>query len=143
MTSSHDLPRTILLWLAVVGAVAPLIFFARFFATEGYAGFVPALFVNGAAGGFTTDLLISSLVFWIFAFAETRRGALSRPLAVRGHQPGDRIVVCVAARPESVAAEPSLGQLVWQSVVTVQRRTEPRSASVAVRGDSPAPHRGR
>ena len=79
MTSSHDLPRTILLWLAGVGAVAPLIFFARFVAIEGYAGFVPALFVNGAAGGFTIDLLISSLVFWIFAFAETRRGALSRP----------------------------------------------------------------
>ena len=79
MTSNHDLPRTTLLWLAGVGAVAPLIFFARFVAIEGYAGFVPALFVNGAAGGFTIDLLISSLVFWIFAFAETRRGALSRP----------------------------------------------------------------
>ena len=79
MTSNHDLPRTVLLWLAVAGAVAPWIFFARFFAIEGYAAFVPALFVNGAAGGFTADLLISSLVFWIFAFAETRRGALSRP----------------------------------------------------------------
>ena len=79
MTSSHNLPRTILLFLAVVGAVAPWLFFARFFATEGSVGFVPALFVNGAAGGFTTDLLISSLVFWIFAFGETKRGALSRP----------------------------------------------------------------
>ena len=43
MTSNHDLPRTILLWLAGVGAVAPLIFFARFIAIEGYAGFVPAV----------------------------------------------------------------------------------------------------
>jgi hypothetical protein len=41
MTSSHNLPRTILLFLAVVGAVAPWLFFARFFATEGSAGFVP------------------------------------------------------------------------------------------------------
>ena len=79
MTSSHDLPRTILLWLAIVGAVAPWIFFARYIAVEGAAGFVPALFVNGAAGGFTTDVLISSLVFWIFVFAEEKRGALSRP----------------------------------------------------------------
>ena len=79
MTSSHDLPRTILLWLAIVGAVAPWIFFARYIAVEGSAGFVPALFVNGAAGGFTTDLLISSLVFWIFVFTEEKRGALSRP----------------------------------------------------------------
>ena len=79
MTSSHDFPRTILLWLAIVGAVAPWIFFAGFLAIEGSAGFLPALFVNGAGGGFTTDLLISSLVFRIFAFAETKRGALSRP----------------------------------------------------------------
>lgn len=79
MTTSHDLPRTMLLWLAILGAVVPWIFFGRFIVVEGAAGFIPALFVNGAAGGFTTDLLIPSLVFWIFAFTETKRGALRRP----------------------------------------------------------------
>ncbi len=72
--------RTIYLLLAIVGAVAPWFFFAQFFAAEGLAGrFVPSLFVNGAAGGLTTDLLISSLVFWIFLFPEARRTGVGRP----------------------------------------------------------------
>ncbi len=71
---------TIYLLLAIVGAVLPWIFFAGFFAAEGLAGhFVPALFVNGAAGGFTVDLLASSLVFWIFLFSEARRARIGRP----------------------------------------------------------------
>lgn len=84
--SSNDpevqtMPRsTLYLILAIVGAAAPWLFFARFFATAGPgADFVGALFVNGAAGGFTTDLLISSLVFWIFLYAEARRSGVGRP----------------------------------------------------------------
>ena len=44
--------------------------FLDFFASDGMAlgGFVAALFVNGAAGGFTADLLITSMVFWIYMF---------------------------------------------------------------------------
>ena len=65
---------TLLLALAGFGAVAPYVFFSQFFASEGLGGdFIGALFVNGAAGGFATDVLISSLVFWIFLFAEARR----------------------------------------------------------------------
>ena len=72
--------QSIFLLLAIVGAIAPWFFFAQFFGAEGLAGaFVPALFANGAAGGFTTDLLISSLVFWIFLFPEARRTGLGRP----------------------------------------------------------------
>lgn len=75
----HMSRRTIYLLLAVVGAVVPWLFFARFFAAEGLGGaFIPALFVNGAAGGLTADLLISSLVFWIFLFAEARRTGVGR-----------------------------------------------------------------
>jgi hypothetical protein len=44
--------------LAAIGALLPWLFFLQFFRVEGLAGdFVGALFVNGAAGGFTTDLL--------------------------------------------------------------------------------------
>ena len=65
---------TIFLGLALIGAVAPYAFFLQFFAAEGLGGnFVGALFVNGAAGGFAADLLITSLVFWVFLFAEARR----------------------------------------------------------------------
>jgi hypothetical protein len=66
--------------LAAIGALLPWLFFLQFFRVEGLAGdFVGALFVNGAAGGFTTDLLISSVVFWVFLFAEARRCGVARP----------------------------------------------------------------
>ena len=47
-----------------------LLFFFQFFGTAGLdlPAFVGALFANGAAGGFTADLLITSLVFWIYLF---------------------------------------------------------------------------
>ena len=59
-----------LIW-AILGAVIPILFFLGFFHDEmvGVAGFVPALFVNGPAGGFASDLLISSFVFWTYMFA--------------------------------------------------------------------------
>lgn len=70
---------SIYLTLAVLGAVAPYFFFLQFFAAEGLAGdFVGALFVNGAAGGFSADLLISSLVFWIYMLGEARRVGVAR-----------------------------------------------------------------
>jgi hypothetical protein len=66
--------------LASLGAVLPWFFFVEFFAAEGLAGdFVGSLFVNGAAGGFSADLLVSSLVFWIFLFPEARRAGVARP----------------------------------------------------------------
>ncbi len=53
---------------SITGAVVPFIFFVDFFNAEGLllTTFVSALFVNGAAGGFTADLLITSAVFWAF-----------------------------------------------------------------------------
>lgn len=62
--------NNVYLILAILGAVVPYVFFLDFFAAHGLAlgGFVTALFANGAAGGFTADLLITSLVFWIVIF---------------------------------------------------------------------------
>ncbi|GDY27993.1 MULTISPECIES: DUF2834 domain-containing protein [unclassified Agarivorans] len=58
------------LLLAIVGAVVPYLFFFEFFNLHGISLtlFVSALFANGAAAGFSADLLISSLVFWLFMF---------------------------------------------------------------------------
>jgi hypothetical protein len=55
---------------AIVGAVVPILFFVGVFHTHmvGPVGFVPALFANSAAAGFSADLLITSFVFWIFMF---------------------------------------------------------------------------
>ena len=51
--------------------MVPNIFFIDFIGTAGLdaAAFIAALFVNGAAGGFTADVLISSVVFWIYMFS--------------------------------------------------------------------------
>ncbi len=59
---------------AIVGAVVPYIFFADFLTGAGFdlSAFAGALFVNGAAGGFSADLLISSFIFWAYMF--TQRG---------------------------------------------------------------------
>ena len=58
-----------LVW-AVLGALVPILFFLGVFHGEivGVAGFVPALFANGPAGGFAADLFISSFVFWTYMF---------------------------------------------------------------------------
>lgn len=63
--------KVYLVW-AVLGAVIPIMFFLGVFHTEmvGLAGFIPALFVNGPAGGFAADLFISSFVFWTFMFTQ-------------------------------------------------------------------------
>jgi len=60
--------RNLFLVLAIAGAVIPYLFFFEFFVEHGVAlpSFLGALFANGAAGGFTADLLISSLAFWMF-----------------------------------------------------------------------------
>lgn len=65
--------KNLYLGLAVAGAVVPYLFFVPFFAEFGLnlPGFIGGLFANGAAGGFTADLLITSAVVWIF-LAEQR-----------------------------------------------------------------------
>jgi len=74
--------RSLFLLLAIVGGIVPLIFFGQHFASVGFGpvNFVKALFVNPAAGGFTSDLLISSLVFWIAMFYRRTLGKGPKPL---------------------------------------------------------------
>ncbi len=62
--------RNLYLILAIVGAVIPYFFFMQHFAAEGLAltAFLAAVFATPAASGFTADLLISSLVFWLLMF---------------------------------------------------------------------------
>lgn len=63
--------KNVYLIIAIVGAVLPYIFFVEFFGSAGLGlgSFIGALFVNGAAGGFAADLLVSSAVFWIYMFS--------------------------------------------------------------------------
>ncbi len=70
------------LLMAIIGAVVPYIFFFQFFADEGLnlGGFVSALFANGAAGGFSADLLITSFVFWVAMAYQQKQGKGPGPL---------------------------------------------------------------
>jgi hypothetical protein len=63
--------KNVYLVLAIIGAVVPYLFFFNFIGTAGFdlPGFVSALFVNGAAGGLTADLLLTSVVFWVYMFS--------------------------------------------------------------------------
>ena len=68
--------KNIYLVLLIVGAIVPYYFFVQFFMTEGLSlpVFVDGLFANGAAAGFSADIVISSLVFWIAIWEQHRRG---------------------------------------------------------------------
>lgn len=73
--------KHVYLFAAVAGAVIPALFFLQFIQLNGVdlPVFVSSLFLNGASGGITADLLISSFVFWAFMFQQTRLGTCPRP----------------------------------------------------------------
>lgn len=73
--------KNIYLIAAILGAIVPCFFFYQFTLENGInpSLFFANLFANGAAGGFTADLFISSFVFWAFMFQQSQR--------VRGPKP--------------------------------------------------------
>lgn len=56
--------KKLYLFLAIVGAVLPYVFFVQHFSSQGFglSGFVSALFANPAAGGFSADLLFTEVL---------------------------------------------------------------------------------
>ena len=73
--------KQLYLLLAIIGAFAPDFFFFQFIQAEGWniKAFISALFVNGAAGSFTVDLLYSSLIFWIFMLHQFKESKGPKP----------------------------------------------------------------
>lgn len=69
---------------AVVGTIIPWYFFASFFATEGFnlPLFLSGLFVNGSAGGFSADVLIS--IGGVLGVVLPRRSATRKSSVVAG-----------------------------------------------------------
>jgi len=59
---------------AILGAIVPYVFFFNFMQINGLdlPKFMSAAFVNGAAAGFSADLLFSSFVFWAFMFQQRK-----------------------------------------------------------------------
>lgn len=72
--------RSFYLVMAVAGTVVPWLFFRPFFAQHGLAIplFLQSLFANGPAAGFSADVLISILVFWVWSWADARRHGVAR-----------------------------------------------------------------
>jgi len=64
--------RITYLAMAILGTVVPAYFLVNYFLVEGLdlVLFLQALYVNGAAGGLSSDLFISSFVFWIYMFSK-------------------------------------------------------------------------
>lgn len=73
--------KKLYLLLAVLGGVIPYLYFFQFIQLQGVniPLFVESLFVNGASAGFSADLLISSFVFWLFMFNESKEAANPKP----------------------------------------------------------------
>jgi hypothetical protein len=64
--------------LAILGFVGPYIFFIRFLSANGLnlSLFVEQLFANDISTFFAVDLLIATVVFWVFATVESRRRSI-------------------------------------------------------------------
>ena len=73
--------KNLYLLLAVLGGIVPYLFFFQFFQVEGLnlPLFIGSLFVNGAAAGFSADLLFTSFVFWLFMFIESKNSNNPKP----------------------------------------------------------------
>lgn len=65
---------------AVLGTLIPWLFFGSFYNQHGLdiPLFIRSLFVNGAAGGFSADLLISLSVFWVWSWNDAQEHGVSR-----------------------------------------------------------------
>lgn len=65
---------------AVLGTVIPWAFFLSFIADKGLdiPLFVESLFVNGAAGGFSADVLISAIIFWVWSYDDAQGHRVAR-----------------------------------------------------------------
>ena len=73
-------PKTLYLFLCVVGAVLPYSLFVPFLLENGLdlRLVVDQLFANRISGSFALDVIVSSIVFWVFVFVEGRRAGVTR-----------------------------------------------------------------
>lgn len=59
----------------IIGTVVPWMFFVSFFVTNGVdiPAFLAGLFANGAAAGFSADVIMSIGVFWVWAYTDAKK----------------------------------------------------------------------
>ncbi|MEO7222311.1 MAG: DUF2834 domain-containing protein [Devosia sp.] len=68
------MPRPLYAVAAIVGTLVPYLFFLNFFASSGLnvSAFIQNAFSTPVGAGFTSDLLISSAVFWAWSYFDAR-----------------------------------------------------------------------
>lgn len=73
--------KKLYLSLTILGAIVPSIFYYQFMQVEGLniSVFISSIFANGAVSGFSADLFLSSLIFWIFMFQQLRKPNNPKP----------------------------------------------------------------
>ncbi|WP_057831346.1 DUF2834 domain-containing protein [Colwellia sp. TT2012] len=73
--------KRIYLFLAIVGAIIPYIFYFQFIQVEGlnFSLFIMELFGSKAASGFTADVLLATVAFWFFIFQRSKNPTAPRP----------------------------------------------------------------
>lgn len=73
-------PKSLYLALSFVGAFLPYSLFIPFLLDHGldFRLIVGQLFANRISGSFALDVIVSSLVFWVFVFVEGRRLRMTR-----------------------------------------------------------------
>ena len=66
--------------LCLLGTVLPWLFFGTWISTHGFdvPHFIAALFANGAAGGFSIDVLLSLFMFWAWSFWDAKSNDIRR-----------------------------------------------------------------
>lgn len=71
--------RSFYLIMAAIGTVVPWLFFGSFFALNGLniPLFLKSLFANDAAGGFSADVLITILIFWVWSRRDAVRNSVA------------------------------------------------------------------
>jgi hypothetical protein len=72
-------PKNLYLFLCVVGAVLPYSLFVPFLLENGLdiRLIFDQLFANRISGSFALDVIVSSIVFWVFVFVEGRRAGVA------------------------------------------------------------------
>lgn len=65
--------------MAIVGTLIPWLFLGAFFLVEGLnvPFFVQFLFVNGAATGFSANVVITIIVFWVWSWNDAAKNGVA------------------------------------------------------------------
>jgi hypothetical protein len=60
--------KNVYLVLTIVGTIVPYVFFIEHFSAAGFGivALLASTFANGAASAFAADVLLSSVVFWVY-----------------------------------------------------------------------------